>query len=110
MAIWMVEYPTFSYLFSSVGPATSALATTYYHYAIAGTGTWNPVFAVNWLTSSLGVNKNQDMGYIDLGLYRPESFPTPLPSTWTMLIAGFAGFGYFAYRGSKKNSSALAAA
>jgi hypothetical protein len=35
---------------------------------------------------------------------------TPLPSTWTMLIAGFAGLGYFAYRGSKKSSSALAAA
>ena len=34
---------------------------------------------------------------------------TPLPSTWTMLIAGFAGLGFFAYRGSKK-SSAIAAA
>ena len=34
---------------------------------------------------------------------------TPLPSTWTMLIAGFVGLGFFAYRGSKKNASALAA-
>jgi hypothetical protein len=34
---------------------------------------------------------------------------TPLPSTWTMLIAGFAGLGFFAYRGSKKNAAALAA-
>jgi len=35
---------------------------------------------------------------------------TPLPSTWTMLIAGFVGLGCFAYRGSKKNAAALLAA
>ena len=34
---------------------------------------------------------------------------TPLPSTWTMLIAGFAGLGFFAYRGTKKNAATLAA-
>jgi hypothetical protein len=34
---------------------------------------------------------------------------TPLPSTWTMLIAGFVGLGFFAYRGSKKNSATIAA-
>jgi hypothetical protein len=33
---------------------------------------------------------------------------TPLPSTWTMLIAGFVGLGFFAYRGSKKGAAALA--
>ncbi len=36
--------------------------------------------------------------------------PTPLPSTWTMLIAGFLALGFFAYRGTKKNSAALAVA
>jgi hypothetical protein len=35
---------------------------------------------------------------------------TPLPATWTMLIAGFLGLGFIAYRGSKKNAAALAAA
>jgi hypothetical protein len=35
---------------------------------------------------------------------------TPLPSTWTMLIAGFAGLGFFACRGSKKNGAAVVAA
>ena len=35
---------------------------------------------------------------------------TPLPSTWTMLIAAFAGFGFLAYRGTKKNTPALAVA
>jgi hypothetical protein len=35
---------------------------------------------------------------------------TPLPSTWMMLIAGFMGFGYLAYRGTQKNSAAFVAA
>ena len=35
---------------------------------------------------------------------------TPLPSTWTMLIAGFLGLGFFASRGSTKNGAALSAA
>jgi hypothetical protein len=35
---------------------------------------------------------------------------TPLPSTWIMLLSGFVGLGYFAYRGTKKNAAAIAAA
>src|ERR1019366_5807948 len=36
--------------------------------------------------------------------------PTPLPSTWLMLISGFVGLGFLAYRGTKKNAVAFAAA
>ncbi len=43
------------------------------------------------------------------GLIITSASATPLPSTWTMLIAGFAGLGFFAYRGTKKNSAAVAA-
>lgn len=35
---------------------------------------------------------------------------TPLPSAWTMLVAGFLGFGLLAYCGSRKNASAAAVA
>lgn len=35
---------------------------------------------------------------------------TPLPATWLMLLSGFVGLGFFAYRGTKKNAAALAAA
>jgi hypothetical protein len=35
---------------------------------------------------------------------------TPLPSTWTMLIAGFVGLGFIAYRGKKNRCAAIAAA
>jgi len=38
------------------------------------------------------------------------SLVTPLPSTWIMLLSGFVGLGFFAYRGTKKNTAALAAA
>jgi hypothetical protein len=34
---------------------------------------------------------------------------TPLPSTWTMLIAGFLGLGLLSYLGAKKKSAALTA-
>jgi hypothetical protein len=30
--------------------------------------------------------------------------PTPLPSTWLMLLSGLLGFGFFAYRGTTKTS------
>ena len=35
---------------------------------------------------------------------------TPLPSTWTMLIAGFVGLGFFAYRGTKNSTAVTTAA
>ena len=38
-----------------------------------------------------------------------DATTTPLPSTWLMLLSGFLGLGFFAYRGTKKNA-ALAAA
>jgi hypothetical protein len=34
---------------------------------------------------------------------------TPLPSTWTMLILGFLGLGFFACRSSKKKAAFAAA-
>jgi hypothetical protein len=38
-----------------------------------------------------------------------ELTTTPLPSTWLMLLSGFVGLGFFAYRGTKRRT-ALAAA
>jgi hypothetical protein len=39
-----------------------------------------------------------------------DAASTPLPATWTMLIAGFIGLGFFAYHGTKNRSAAIAAA
>jgi hypothetical protein len=43
--------------------------------------------------------------------FAPTFLPaaTPLPTTWLMLVSGFVGLGFFAYRGTKKNSAVLAA-
>jgi hypothetical protein len=35
---------------------------------------------------------------------------TPLPSTWFLLLSGLAGLAFFAYRGTKNGSAAIAAA
>jgi hypothetical protein len=50
------------------------------------------------------------IGFADITLGSVTPGATPLPSTWTMLIAGFVGLGFLAYRGTKKNTAALAAA
>jgi hypothetical protein len=41
--------------------------------------------------------------------FSPNLSTTPLPSTWLMLLSGFVGLGFFAYRGTKKGSAAIAA-
>jgi hypothetical protein len=42
-------------------------------------------------------------GVLDINAAVPE------PSTWAMMILGFAGLGYVAYRRQKKNAVALVA-
>ena len=40
----------------------------------------------------------------------PEVAATPLPSTWSMLLLGFAGLGFFGHRGARNSSAAVVAA
>jgi hypothetical protein len=46
------------------------------------------------------------LAYIDV---EPPVSATPLLATWTMLIAGFVGLGFFAYRGTMNHSANIAA-
>jgi len=46
----------------------------------------------------------------DFDNVRLDATVTPLPSTWLMLLSGFVGLGYFAYRGTKNKAAANAAA
>ncbi len=41
--------------------------------------------------------------------FMPTNFPVPEPSTWAMMILGFAGVGFLAYR-RKRGGNALTAA
>jgi hypothetical protein len=64
-------------------------------------------------TMNGGATWSQNYGFgtidgISVALYSTAA--APLPSTWTMLIAGFAGLGFFAYRGLKEDDAAFAAA
>lgn len=59
--------------------------------------------------SSVTITVSNDVIGVDDVLI-PAISSTPLPSTWTMLIAGFAGLGFFAYRGTKTASAAVATA
>lgn len=54
-------------------------------------------------TASTGVVFDATLSVDEIGT-------TPLPSTWTMLIAGLVGLGFLAYCVSKKKGAALAAA
>ena len=68
-------------------------------------GVGGPSFECNSISCPPGGTDGVDTRYIASGVAT-----TPLPSTWTMLIAGCVGLGFFVYRGSRKNTAELAAA
>jgi hypothetical protein len=57
------------------------------------------------------ISNNSGNAFYAEQLYVNAVGATPLPSTWTMLIAGFIGlFGFVAFGGKKRNAAASAAA
>jgi hypothetical protein len=79
---------------NSLGGALSFIGSSYYDY----TTLQLPAY---W--------DNGPADRYDAGTFAASLSANPLPSTWTMLIAGFIGLGFFAYRGSKKKVAALPA-
>jgi hypothetical protein len=75
-----------------------ALGTCYVQSAVPCQGT-EPAYT----TSSPEFTMMESIGYDPVTA-------TPLPSTWTMLIAGFVGLGLMASRGTKNNSVSFGAA
>jgi hypothetical protein len=80
--------------------------SNYFYMIPWGNGSGNPE-AVQYYSGSF-VPASQYNG--DLIPQNWRLTEAPLPSTWSLLIAGFLGLGFFAYRGTKRNSAALAAA
>jgi hypothetical protein len=71
----------------------------------------NLAFGTNDSVFTGKVSGTEHYDVVGSTLFSNESVAaTPLPSTWTMLIAGFIGLGYFAYRGKKDRSVSLSAA
>ena len=88
---------------------TNTSATWSWTLDYSGVGVSGEYFSNDGHTS---VYKNSG-GLVDGGPYQMEVSgsvsATPLPSTWLMLLTGFVGFGFLAYRGTKKGSAAFAA-
>jgi hypothetical protein len=101
LAIWEIEYGN-TFTFTGVSSAVQNLAALYISYL---SNIWGGTYTASLLTAS----GNQSMTFIDIGQGQVVN-PTPLPSSWTMLIAGFVGLGFLAYRRTKKNTAAFAAA
>jgi hypothetical protein len=69
----------------------------------------NPYGGAPWFTPQYALYvSNAGANPVDFELTAVSA--TPLPSTWLMLLSGFVGLGFFAYRGTKKDSATLAAA
>jgi hypothetical protein len=98
--------------FTTITDALPLTSSSFFLYDFT-TGTMNlalhPNFSgdtIQFGLLALGGNPAATVSYDNLGFTLTT---TPLPSTWLMLLSGFVGLGYFAYRGTKKNA-ALAAA
>jgi ABC-type oligopeptide transport system substrate-binding subunit len=87
-------------LISGSNWASSSPPYTHYTFVLLGNG-----------SDTIEFSFRNDPSYLFLdNVSVTELTATPLPSTWTMLIAGFLGLGYFAYRGTKKASAFAAVA
>jgi hypothetical protein len=84
-------------VFSELNPGTYNIYQTF-TVSVVGTGSDTLVFTTA---------NDPSVTYLD-DVSLTASTATPLPSTWLMLLSGFVGLGFFAYRGSKKNAVAAA--
>lgn len=89
------------YINSVLQPGTSLPNTMDPGYIVTITSS---TFTSAVLTNTIGGFEVAD---ISAGLIQTGLANTPLPSTWLMLLSGFVGLGFFAYRGAQKNSRAL---
>ncbi|MGO9806545.1 MAG: hypothetical protein ACLPKH_07480 [Rhodomicrobium sp.] len=93
-----------AYFAAGGSSTTGSCATPYFNTA----ATWcdaSDGLNGDWAGSLLGDSFAEQL-YVN-----GAAAPTPLPSTWTMLIAGFVGlFGFVAFGGKKRNAAATAAA
>jgi hypothetical protein len=85
-------------LFSSVGPLTGT------SFAQTVSGTFMP--AVNPFSLTIGAEITRDEAGTSTGDLNLRMGTVPEPSTWAMMILGFCGIGFMAYR-RKQNGAAF---
>ncbi len=94
LAIWTIEYPGATFT------SDSSTVNFWVPILVGDAETHARGFALFYGLSEV-VDPTDNQGLVFLT-------PTPLPSTWTMMLAGFAGLGFFAYRGTKNRFTAVA--
>ena len=57
---------------------------------------------LNFASLPSGEGENRNVGNILNNVVLVDPAPTPLPSTWSMLISGFFGIGFMVYLGTRK--------
>jgi hypothetical protein len=112
LAIWQVEYPTFSYSWAPAEANADALAAIYYADATAGAGDWTAYYgiaALSELDNQTQIvdfsTQNLDPAFTSQGL----SFlvpQVPEPSTWAMIMVGFAGHGVAGFHRCRRGMTA----
>jgi hypothetical protein len=92
---------------TTVNAYAAACDTTFNSGCTAGT--WGVGTAFPNVSDTLPFNSNSNLGLqLDYTVFTAAG-ATPLPSTWLMLLSGFVGLGFFAYRGTKKRAAIAAA-
>jgi choice-of-anchor C domain-containing protein len=123
LTFWYGNNPTAGSAAAAVEVGDSAGSTTDFAGSVSHSGStgsnvgwteYTTSFAADssltYLSFDTTIGSNNGGIVLDDVVVSPNVAATPLPSTWTMLIAGFVGLGFFAYRGAKNNPAALAAA
>lgn len=99
-------YATFGSSTSMVSLAYNSPLTTYsFTFDPATSGTYDLAFYMGLGEGNPNVGNLLQSVTVVTG---NSGLTTPLPSTWSMLLAGFVGLGFIAYRG-RRNSSGVAA-
>lgn len=99
LAIWTIEYPGASFI--SDNGAVNSLVPTLVSNAQNGS-----LPAFYGLGEVVDPGNNQGLVF-EVGGRINTSLASPLPSTWTMMLIGFAGLGLLAYRGAKNRFTAV---
>ena len=92
LAIWQIEYPTFSYSWDPAEANADALAAIYYGDAIAGSGDWTPYYGTAALSEFNNQTQIVDPSSVSW-FPQGQIFPAPVPelSTWALMMIGAFG-------------------